>query len=33
MTAVGRPHGQPHGNAKVAQKVLAIKQKKQIKEG
>ena len=27
------PHGQPHGNAKVAQKVLAIKQKKQIKEG
>jgi hypothetical protein len=22
MTAVGRPHGQPHGNAKLVQKVL-----------
>ena len=26
------PHGQPHGNAKVAQKVLAIKSKSKQKE-
>ena len=27
MTAIGRAHGPPHGNAKLAQKVLAIKSK------
>ena len=27
MTAIGLPHGPPHGNAKLASKVLAIKSK------
>ena len=29
MTAIGRPHGQPHGSAKLSQKFLAIKSKSQ----
>ena len=29
MTAIGRPHGQRHGSAKLSQKFLAIKSKSQ----
>ena len=32
MTAVGCPHGQPHGDPKLVQKVLIIKSKSKQKE-